>query len=99
MGEFHDRYTASRKALIEDTKLDIQVADSEDPLAIDTLNQQLGQRLKPVVRGQGSVLEGINNCESLLHPGPARHGPVTRGPGVGEGELQLGNDVQKAIDF
>jgi hypothetical protein len=53
--------------LIGETKLDIQVADSEDPLAIDTLNQQLGLRLKPVVKGQGSVLEGINKCKSLLH--------------------------------
>ena len=41
--------------LIGDTKLDIQVADSEDPLAIDTLNQQLGLKLKPVVKGAGSV--------------------------------------------
>jgi hypothetical protein len=54
------------KDLIGDTKLDIEVADSEDPLAIDTLNRQLGLRLKPVVKGPGSVLEGINKTKSLF---------------------------------
>jgi hypothetical protein len=54
------------KDLIGDTKLDVQVADSEDPLAIDTLNAQLGLRLQPVVKGAGSVLEGINKTKSLL---------------------------------
>lgn len=54
------------KDLIGDTRLDVQVADSEDPLAIDTLNQQLGLHLKPVVKGAGSVLEGINKTKSLL---------------------------------
>lgn len=54
------------KDLIGDTRLDIQVADSEDPLAIDTLNRQLGLRLKPVIKGQGSVLEGINKTKSLF---------------------------------
>jgi hypothetical protein len=57
------------KDLIGDTKLDIQVADSEDPLAIDTLNRQLNLRLQPVVKGQGSVLEGINIAKSLLAQG------------------------------
>ncbi len=55
--------------LIGDTKLDIQVADSEDPLAIDTLNTQLNLRIQPVVKGQGSVLEGINKTKSLLSKG------------------------------
>jgi hypothetical protein len=78
LAEYRDRMVYKRKLsdaarqrevrdLIGETKLDIQVADSEDPLAIDTLNQQLGLRLKPVVKGQGSVLEGINKCKSLLH--------------------------------
>ena len=34
------------KDLIGETKLDIQVGDSEDPLAIDSLNRELGLRLK-----------------------------------------------------
>lgn len=42
------------------------MADSEDPLAIDTLNAQLGLRLVPVVKGAGSVLEGINKTKSQL---------------------------------
>ncbi len=54
------------KKLIGDTRLDVQVADSEDPLAIDTLNAQLGLNLQPVVKGAGSVLEGINKTKSLL---------------------------------
>jgi len=55
--------------LIGATKLDIQVADSEDPLAIDTLNRRLNLRLQPVVKGPGSVLEGINISKSLLSQG------------------------------
>lgn len=54
------------KDLIGDTKLDFLVGDSEDPLAIDTLNEQLGLKIKPVIKGAGSVLEGINKCSSLL---------------------------------
>jgi hypothetical protein len=54
------------KDLIGETKLDYQVADSEDPLAIDTLNAQLNLKLQPVVKGQGSVLEGINKSKALL---------------------------------
>lgn len=53
--------------LIGDTKLDVQVADSEDPLAIDTLNRQLGLKLEPAVKGAGSVLEGITLTQSLIH--------------------------------
>lgn len=52
--------------LIGDTRLDFQIADSEDPLAIDTLNRQLNLKLQAVVKGPGSVLEGINKCKSLL---------------------------------
>lgn len=52
--------------LIGNTKLDIQVADSEDPLAIDTLNSQLDLKLQAVIKGAGSVLEGINKSKSLL---------------------------------
>jgi hypothetical protein len=55
------------KDLIGDTKLDILVGDSEDPLAIDTLNTQLGLKIQPVVKGPGSVLEGINKTQSLTH--------------------------------
>lgn len=55
--------------LIGTTKLDVQIADSEDPLALDTLNRQLGLRLKPVVKGPGSVLEGINISKRLLNQG------------------------------
>jgi hypothetical protein len=54
------------RELIGETRLDYQVADSEDPLAIDTLNRQLGLHIKSVVKGQGSVLEGINRVESLF---------------------------------
>lgn len=55
--------------LVGRTKLDVQVGDSEDPLAIDTLNRELGLKIQPVVKGQGSVLEGINTCISQLHQG------------------------------
>jgi hypothetical protein len=54
------------KDLIGDTRLDFQIADSEDPLAIDTLNRQLNLKIQPVVKGAGSVLEGINKSKSLL---------------------------------
>lgn len=54
------------KDLVGITRLSYQVGDSEDPLAIDTLNQQLGLQIKPVVKGAGSVLEGINKTKSLL---------------------------------
>ncbi|MBY4214327.1 hypothetical protein HQO42_13750 [Rhodococcus fascians] len=54
------------KDLIGDTKLDFQIGDSEDPLAIDTLNRQLKLKIQPVVKGAGSVLEGINKSKSLL---------------------------------
>lgn len=63
------------KDLIGDTKLDIQVGDSEDPLAIDTLNRQLDLKIQPVVKGGGSVLEGINKSKSLL-----LHGKLTMDP-------------------
>lgn len=52
--------------LIGETKLWRAVADSEDPLAIDTLNRQLGLHIEPVVKGAGSVLEGINKTKGLL---------------------------------
>lgn len=55
--------------LIGDTKLDYQIGDSEDPLAIDTLNRQLNLKIQPVIKGPGSVLEGINKSKSLLHQG------------------------------
>lgn len=54
------------KDLIGDTQLWKAVADSEDPLAIQTLNDQLGLHIQPVVKGAGSVLEGINKEKSLL---------------------------------
>jgi hypothetical protein len=57
------------KDLIGITRLDYQIGDSEDPLAIDTLNQQLKLKIQPVVKGPGSVLEGINKCKSLLEHG------------------------------
>ena len=55
--------------LIGTTKRDFQIADSEDPLAIDTLNRQLNQRLQPVVKGPGSVLESINITKRLFNQG------------------------------
>lgn len=51
------------KDLIGDTRLDIQVGDSQDPLAIDTLNRQLSLRIQRVVKGKGAVLEGVNQCK------------------------------------
>lgn len=39
--------------LIGDTKLDYQIGDSEDPLAIDTLNRQLNLKIQPVIKGPG----------------------------------------------
>lgn len=57
------------KDLIGDTKLDILVGDSEDPLAIDSLNRELGLRIKPAVKGSGSVLEGITRMQGELERG------------------------------
>lgn len=63
--------------LIGNTQLDEAVGDSEDPLAIDTLNKQLDIRvkIKPVIKGQGSVLEGINKTKALME-----HGRLTMDP-------------------
>lgn len=63
------------KDLVGITRLHYQVGDSEDPLAIDTLNRQLGLQIKPVLKGPGSVLEGINKSKSLLS-----HGRLTMDP-------------------
>lgn len=52
--------------LIADIKLDVQVADSEDPIAIMNLNRELGLKLKPAVKGKGSVVAGINLVKSLF---------------------------------
>lgn len=57
------------KDLIGDTRLDIAIGDSEDPFAIDALNQQLQLNIEPVVKGGGSVLEGITKTQGLLHRG------------------------------
>ncbi len=35
----------------------MQVGDSEDPLAFDTVNAQLDLKIQPVSKGQGSVLD------------------------------------------
>ena len=53
--------------LIGDTKLDIQVADSEDPIAILNLNRELKLRLKAVDKGPGSVLAGINTTKTKFN--------------------------------
>lgn len=57
------------KDLIGDTPLDFMVGDSEDPLAIATLNEQLGLKIEPVVKGPGSVLEGITKTQGLFERG------------------------------
>lgn len=57
------------KELISDTELDwgLQVADSEDPIAIMSLNKSLGLSLKPVLKGKDSVISGITKVEDMLH--------------------------------
>lgn len=64
-----ERRKQAVKDLIGDTRLSVQVGDSEDPLAIDTLNTQLQLHIKPVVKGAGSVLEGINRTKAEFAKG------------------------------
>jgi len=45
------------------------VADSEDPIAIAQLNRELDFSVSTAVKGQGSVLQGINEVKSMLHNG------------------------------
>ncbi len=52
------RYTVNcEEPLIGETEPDVQVGDSEDPLAFDTVNAQLDLKIQPVSKGQGSVLD------------------------------------------
>jgi len=55
--------------LIGDTELDydLQVADSEDPIAINSLNKSLNLSLKSVIKGKDSVISGITKIEGMLH--------------------------------
>lgn len=57
------------KELTEDYEIDIAVADSEDPLAIAQLNRELPFKVDPAIKGQGSVLQGINLVKSAFHSG------------------------------
>jgi hypothetical protein len=72
-----DARTRAIRDLVGDTKLDLAVGVSEDPLAIDTLNRELDLRVKiqPVPKPQGSVLEGINKTKALME-----HGRLTLDP-------------------
>lgn len=57
------------KDLTDDYEIDIAVADSEDPLAIAQLNRELDFKVDPAIKGQGSVLQGINLVKSAFHSG------------------------------
>lgn len=60
------RATAIRD-LIGDTELDVLVADSEDPIAIASLNRELNINLQAAVKGKGSVDYGIKKVKTLFH--------------------------------
>ena len=58
---------AAIRSLVGDTKLDVQVADSEDPIAIINLNRELKLRLLKAEKPKGSVRAGIEQVKSMLN--------------------------------
>lgn len=57
------------KELTSNYSISEAVGDSEDPLAIIQLNRSLPFRIEPAVKGQGSVLEGVNQLKSAFYSG------------------------------
>lgn len=55
------------KNLVEGYTISVAVADSEDPMAIKHLNDNLHLNIQPAIKGKGSVLEGINTVKSGFH--------------------------------
>jgi len=60
------------KELTSGIDIDIAVADSEDPIAIEQLNRELPFFLEPAKKGRDSVSEGINVVKSAFHSGRLR---------------------------
>jgi PBSX family phage terminase large subunit len=48
-------------------EIDVAVADSEDPIAIEQLNRELPFRIDPAIKGKDSVLTGINLVKSAFY--------------------------------
>lgn len=61
--------TEAIKELTEGYEVEEAVGDSEDPLAIIQLNRELDFTIDSAIKGQGSVLQGINTVKSALHSG------------------------------
>jgi PBSX family phage terminase large subunit len=57
------------KELTNGYEIDIAVADSEDPIAIEQLNRELDFEVKQAKKGQGSVNAGINIVKGAFHSG------------------------------
>jgi len=57
------------KELTDGHDISIAVGDSEDPLAIISLNKSLSFNIDGAVKGQGSVFNGITDVKSRLHKG------------------------------
>lgn len=55
------------KELTSGIDIDIAVADSEDPIAIEQLNRELPFFLEPAKKGRDSVISGINTVKSAFH--------------------------------
>lgn len=55
------------KELTEGYDIEIGVADSEDPIAIEQLNRELPFSVEAAIKGQGSVFQGINEVKSAFH--------------------------------
>lgn len=53
--------------LVEGYDIQVAVADNEDPIAIAQLNRELPFKVEPAVKGQGSVIQGINEVKSMFH--------------------------------
>lgn len=55
--------------LTEGYNITMAVGDSEDPLAIISLNKELPFKIEGAVKGKGSVFSGITEIKSRLHKG------------------------------
>lgn len=57
------------KELTEGYEISVAVADSEDPLAIVSLNKHLPFVIEPALKPKGSVFNGITEMKSRIHKG------------------------------
>lgn len=55
------------KDLTDGYEIEVAVADSEDPIAIEQLNRELSFQVDAAIKGPGSVFQGINEVKSALH--------------------------------